>query len=440
MNTLAYIITGLTLAIIVFSITTPRRILATYVITRPLIQPFIFLQLTFFGLPYSVIWAGILPFMVLTSLILKRWVIFCARSWPLWVLLALSVASLPGSIDTATSINGIIRMVSALLAFIAAYNIVKSTQDVDAIARAIAFAAIIPLLFGFYQELTGNYSQIHTSVTDRVNSVFGVGNAYGIFLTITMAPVIMALLKKGLNRKWFYFYLTILAAILVSQILALNRGTWVALTFGILVALIPYRRRVKLRWIVVPAFLIAIVFSGVIIERFTTTHIRWDGTEANTFLNRQSMWTSMIPMILEKPILGHGIGTTGEVGEFKAPHNDYLRMAMDLGVMGGLIYAYFLVSLATLFFFSRKSTGEMQLWKYNFPMTVINIYIVIISATQNVTHSFINFGFFLILNGAVIKLNRIQAMNNKPRGLLTKRASGDRTTTPDTARIGSTTI
>jgi len=422
MNTLVQVMTVITLVIVLFSVLTPRRMLAAYVVTRPLIQPFIFLQLSFFGLPYSYIWAGILPFLFGTSLILHRWVIFCAKSWPLWAILALSIASLSSSIDVATSVNGLIKMMSALLAFVAAYNIVKSTRDVDAIIIAIVVSAVVPLLFGFYQELTGNYSQIHSSVTHRVNSVFGVGNAYGIFLTITMAAVMMALLKRNLTRKGLYFYVIVLTGMIVSQILALNRGTWVALTFGILVALVPYRRKIKIRWIIVPAILIAIVFSGVIIKRFTEPHIRYDGTEANTFLNRQILWTSMIPKIMEKPVLGHGIGTTGEVANSHSPHNDYLRMAMDIGVIGGLLYAYFIVSLIIFFFFSRKNAGNVQLWRYNFPMTVINVYFLVISSTQNVTQSFINFGFFLVLNGAVIKLNVIAGTKRRQKGLMTQQA------------------
>lgn len=425
MNTLVIILTVLTIVTAAFSLLVPSRLLSVYIITRPMIQPFIFLQYTFFVIPYSYIWAAILPLLYAVNFVTRGWTLLCHKSMPLVIILILSAFSLVVSIDIGASIDGLIKMLLGFLAFGTAYNATKSTKDVDQIVLAIALASVVPLAFGFYQELTGNFSQIHVSVTNRVNSVFGIGNAYGIFLTITMCAVMILLLQKNIKRNTRVLYVGLLAAMVVSQILALNRGTWLALTMGILVALVPYRRKVKIRWIVIGALLIAVTFSGVIIKRFTETHVRWDGSQANTFEGRQQYWISMIPDILDKPVLGYGIGTTGEVEGSPAPHNDYLRMTKDIGIFGGLVYTYFLVSLVFFFLRRKKIVGGIELWRYNFPMTVLNVYFVIISTTQNITQSFINFGFFLILNGAVIRLNMVRPKKKVPRNIVNTQRSNE---------------
>jgi len=423
MNTAAQILAVVTLAVVLFSLLKPHRVLSVYIITRPMIQPFIFLQQTLFGVPYSLLWAGILPVVYAINVFYGRWKIFCYKSLPLLAILALSILSMAVSVDLELSYAGAVKITCAVLAYGAAFNLVRGGESANKIITAIVLSSVIPLAFGLYQAVTGQYDQIYSSVTDRVNSVFGVGNAYGIYLTITMCAAIMLISQPDLKRNTRLFYIGLLAAMCASQVLALNRGTWIALVLAIGVSLLPYRRKVKIRWFVIGGLVLGMAFSGVIVKRLTETTYRYDGTEANTFQGRIDYWNYLMPQILEKPVLGHGIGTTGEVPGSRQPHNDYLRFAMDIGIVGSLLYIYFLVSLAWFFFSRLRTRRGRELWRYNFPMSVLNIYFIIISSTQNITVSFINFGFFLMLNGAIVRLNTLQSASvhvteKKPLGLL----------------------
>lgn len=398
---------------IVLSIFKPTRVLAIYAFTRPIIQPFILLNYKLVALPYSYLWALILPLAYACNFARGNWKLVCYKSTPLLIILVIAVLSTVTSINVAASIEGTIKILSGFLAFGMAYNSVKSTKQADSIIASVVLCSVLPMLFGYFQVLTGDFSQIHVASVQRVNSVFGVGNAYGIFLSITICAAFILVLNPRMDKRTKFLVLGLLASMVVSQVLALNRGTWLALTCAVIVSLFPYRKKVKVRWFVIGGAIVAIVFSGVIIKRFTETTYRYDGQVKDTLAGRVETWQSIIPQILERPLLGHGPGTTEESDDEKedtrlAPHNDYIRLAMDLGVFGSAVYLYFLVSLP-LFYMRTRTVLRGELWRYNFSMAVLTSYFVVISATQNIVYNLTNFGLFLILNGVVVKLNVMEA-------------------------------
>ncbi|MCU7862094.1 MAG: O-antigen ligase family protein [Candidatus Thiodiazotropha sp. (ex Lucinoma kastoroae)] len=330
----------------------------------------------------------------------------------MFIILVIAVVSLGYTVDVRASLEGVTKIFSAFCAYGIAYNSVKNYVDANRVVNSIVLASIVPLLFGFYQAITGNYDQVHAGATERVNSVFGVGNAYGIFLSCTICAVTIALLNKSIGLKQRIFFIVLLFGMLASQVLALNRGTWLALTASVILALFPYRKKVKIRWFILGALVITAAFSGVIYERLTTVSYDWQGQKQDTLKGRIDYWRSIIPMILDDPIAGHGIGTTAEYENddiSRPPHNDYIRLAMDIGIPGSILYAYFLLSLSHNFLRKRNVVGD-KLFRYNFPMAVLSSYFVVISMTQNVIYSLTNFIIFMALAGTVIKLNLITAV------------------------------
>ncbi|MCU7918324.1 MAG: O-antigen ligase family protein [Candidatus Thiodiazotropha sp. (ex Epidulcina cf. delphinae)] len=407
MTILAIVVAITTILLTIYSVLKPGRILAIYAISRPIIQPFIFLQYKLSIIPYSIIWALILPATYAINSLRGGWRFLCYKSAPLLVILILALMSFAYTVDVKASVEGLFKLVTVFCAFGIAYNSVKSYRDADNIINSVIFASFIPMLFGFYQVVTGNYDQIHAAVVERVNSVFGVGNAYGIFLSISICAALMMLLRKNLAIRARTLFISLLSLMVVSQILALNRGTWLALSSAVIIALFPYRRKVTIRWFIIGATIIAVAFSGIIYNRFTEESYNWAGDKRDTFKGRVEYWQRMVPLILERPILGYGVGTTGEIRDENGllpPHNDYVRLAADIGIPGSIVYSYFLISLA-LFYLRRRNDYRDVLLRYNFPMAVLSSYIVIISMTQNIIYNLTNFVFFMILNGAVIKLN-----------------------------------
>lgn len=63
-------------------------------------------------------------------------------------------------------------------------------------------------------------------------------------------------------------------------------------------------------------------------------------------MRRFALWKNAIEKILERPLLGHGLGNTATVIG-SAAHNTYLELCVHLGLSGGLL---FLLLMALVFF------------------------------------------------------------------------------------------
>jgi O-antigen ligase len=423
MNLIAVAIALITLFLFILFFTRPNYIIALYAITRPIIQPFIFLHHKLYFLPYSVLWAVILPITLVVNYFLKSWRLVFYNSLSFILILLLAVLSIPYSIDYQASVDGLMKLLVDFSAFCIAYNSVKTYKDVDKIIVSITLSSIVPLLFGFYQSITGQYDQIFSRVgaIDRVSSLFGVGNAYGIYLSITMCAALIMLLRKDLSSKVRMFYIAMFSLMVASQVLALNRGTWIAFSLAATFSVFVFHKNIRIRWFVLGALVIMLAFSSTIYKRFTEEGTKWTGEEKDTFQDRIDTWANLVPLIYKRPLLGYGVGTTGSTEEqngIQQPHNDYVKLAMDLGLPGVIVYIYFLMTLS-LFYLKRRRGRFDRIIHYNFPMAVLTCYMIIISTTQNIIFNMTNFVFFLILNGAVIKINYIHLSMESSRRSLT---------------------
>lgn len=389
------------------SATAPAYLVAVYSILRPMIQPFAFLQYKAFGLPIS------FPLSILIISIGFSYFVF-RKNWrvnptllPLFTLvIAFSSVLTIFSENFVASMAAIVKLLTAWFIMNIAFNAIRGERDIRVLLYGLIFSSAFPLAVGFYQAATGQYDFLLDATVDRLSSVFGVGNAYGIFLSLITAALATLLLGKvGKKEKMFLF--AVLLMVLVSQVLALNRGTWIALTGGLIVAAFRYRRLVNLKWILGLFAVLVLAFSSVIIERFSEleTRERWSGM--NTAEGRIEYWKKIIPLIADKPIIGYGLGTTAEVvekrfGSDDMPHNDFVRLALEIGVIGALLYFVFLARIV-VYFLTRPVSSPI--WHINFSMLMISSYFIVISMAQNIVFNLINFPIFLILVAIGVKAN-----------------------------------
>jgi O-antigen ligase len=279
------------------------------------------------------------------------------------------------------------------------YGAIKTTKDARKVIFAIVLASILPMLIGYYQFLTGTGYKTFMGMTNRPTGGLGWPNMYGIFLAISFCAGLMLLLQQ--NTPFRRIFLTsVIASMAVSSIIALNRGTWVALSAALLFALPLYRQEIRVRWFILAGILIAIIFSGVIVERFMQLEeITPMGQTRNTLATRIENWRANLSLVPRHPLIGFGIGTAQLVAEkfhktSLVPHNDYLRLLVEMGILGPLLYILFL--LRELHRNVRQSFDKRN-WFINYPTLVAVIYWIIISFTQNVVHSVISFPMFLSL-------------------------------------------
>lgn len=122
--------------------------------------------------------------------------------------------------------------------------------------------------------------------------------------------------------------------------------------------------------------IIAVAFIGISAENVI---VDLTGKDL-TFTGRVGLWDMATTRIMEKPLLGYGYGAfwLGEIGEsgkinalleltYDTAHNGYLDLALDLGIIGLLLYLIimltYLVNFFNNFFIHRK---EEYFWGFSF--------------------------------------------------------------------------
>ena len=161
-----------------------------------------------------------------------------------------------------------------------------------------------------------------------------------------------------------------------------NRATWIALSFGILCLVIfnlmyfkKFRKeltvnifRKKLFYL---APLIILLFSTLFylkyadigrLEKHTAGIVTFDQGSTK---DRLELWTRTIQLIKEKPLFGHGLsdwkiemlkyGNKGLVSEdnntfYQRPHNDFLWIMSETGIIGILLYLAIFILCPSLYY------------------------------------------------------------------------------------------
>jgi O-antigen ligase len=106
----------------------------------------------------------------------------------------------------------------------------------------------------------------------------------------------------------------------------------------------------------------------------------------STLTGRTEIWAGLLPIAMQKPILGSGFGgfwtwQTRTVHGVSEAHNGYLEVLLDLGFSGILFVSFFLLSSC------RKAYKELF---RNFDFGVLWISFIMMTVVYNITASSIN--------------------------------------------------
>lgn len=216
-----------------------------------------------------------------------------------------------------------------------------------------------------------------------VNSTFEHKNLLATGLVMSL-PFGFVVFRNSMERFWKTFASLVIGLAVVLILITQSRAAWLAMGGGLFFAfssllLTASKRKILLqtRYIITGGIVLCLSVGTVwflssknqvanapvkrIQALFTYEDTKNEHTE--TIKERLLLWNNTLEMIKEQPILGVGLGNwkihfpkykiTGlrsEQGEvfFQRPHNDYLWIASEMGVMG--LLAYLVVLLSTLFY------------------------------------------------------------------------------------------
>jgi O-antigen ligase len=212
--------------------------------------------------------------------------------------------------------------------------------------------ALFPALFSLFEYFSGSGWWDKTIIQYRINGTF-LHPATLAFYLLFISPLLYGVLHEKQKRpiKLFLVFLLFLNLLLVA--LTLTRGAWI----GMLVIFLAYgiiKNRKFLAFIMVLLFL-SYLFIPAINERVNDV---FNPKYNSSFTTRLRIVTTTLPAISVSPFFGNGIGSFNQIHldyneEAKTydslqAHNDYLRLGIEIGLVGLLFYLLTFLFLFTL--------------------------------------------------------------------------------------------
>jgi O-antigen ligase len=270
--------------------------------------------------------------------------------------LALTFLAVPISGFPVTSFQEWVRVFSPFCAFLIIAIYIRSLPA-NAVIKSISTGVVIvilssitPLALGLYQVLT-DAGQHHNAEFNRVYGTFPLPNGLAAYIVLIVPILFCALdIWKDLPRR-----LLLIACIAIAIIVLIStytRTAWIALAVSFLMLLVTSRRIRPVSLILVLSLVVAgwLLAWPTISARFSDL----SGPEASrsSLVGRMYIWDAAVPVFFRNPLVGQGLGmfamTIGAVGAQNIPgqasasaiaaHNDYLRILVETGIIGFILY------------------------------------------------------------------------------------------------------
>ncbi|MEU4699363.1 O-antigen ligase family protein [Nonomuraea dietziae] len=289
------------------------------------------------------------------------------------LVLAVTAATLT-SPDALTSLPGYLRFLQVFVLIPLAVMItLRRREDVWLVGGALVAAAAVQGVVGCYQAFTGTGASYGG---ERVRAVgtFGALDVMGMATVVSYGLILLFALGLELHGRQRIAALAGAGLLTVPLVLSLSRGTWLALLCAAAVMLVRYGARTAARVALVTAaaaFLLVFGFgvgSDTIGQRLASITSSFSQPDQSVS-DRYSLWETAGAMWTHHPLTGVGPRRFAELRDTYAPtglssgsdtddpvngftrqpllspHNMYLLVLSEQGVLGLAAFAFFFGAL-----------------------------------------------------------------------------------------------
>ena len=237
-------------------------------------------------------------------------------------------------------------------------NAVSRSRKPERFVLALTASAIVPALVVLAWVGVQGVSLAELQAQRSFMGPIGLhANEMAALLCFAIGPVLFGI--SGW-QSWFARTLAVasLIALLVALTLTFSRGGYVA--FAVIMVIYMVRQRHVLPVLaLMTVLLIGVMFAPEAVKERLFTGVE-QGAVSNTVGNlsdpltagRVAVWEKLLPEVARSPLWGRGLGSTAwsdlvRSGVYKAghPHNMYLAMLMDVGVIGLAALLWWFVTL-----------------------------------------------------------------------------------------------
>lgn len=334
-----------------------------------------------------------------------------------WLLFILwSLYSFSYSFDIVSSFKELSRYLSIFFSFILGGMLIKKSEQLTVLIKVIIFSSLIPAGVALSQYFSG--TGLLENGDNRLLGTMAHPNmlAFYLLLPITLSIFIFLNVKK--NRLESYAYLMVALFLIFILVFTYTRGAYVALILiFLLIGLLKFKKFLLVAGL---SFLFFYAVSLPFQERFNTL---FKADPYGSISWRIGLYRDSLGYIKESPIIGYGLGLAEEVisrnRDFRLgatqPHNDYLRVTLDGGLVG---LGFYLILIATLLFelflFYKKETRP-RLKMLNVFLLAFSLSLYAMSLGDNILNDTTLEWQFWALVGALLATQAIKKPADTPQ-------------------------
>jgi putative inorganic carbon (HCO3(-)) transporter len=280
---------------------------------------------------------------LLRRLVRRRPLLVAAPGRTYALFLVVCLLSIPGSIDLAGSIKEWARLASGLAIYLMVADVVRDERGARRFIAVLFLSSLVPLAVAWLQWLTGSgyffLGFIGTEFAYRPQGTFPHPAAWGSYLIILLALAIGVYFSSA--SRTVRAALAAWSAVAAScLILTLARAQWLGMVVASLV--VGLLKRWWLALLVVALAVALLAGVPLLRERLTASEsVDW----------RLELWQAGLKLAWPPSLLGKGLGTAHlYISQLlpkvdSPPHNDYLKAAIEMGMLGLLSFGVWLLAL-----------------------------------------------------------------------------------------------
>lgn len=271
----------------------------------------------------------------------------------IYILITLPVVEWPGSVVK----NNLPEFVKAVVFFFFTSLVVDSERRLIIFLKVFVSCQVFRVLEPLFLHVTTGYwgSSTYLGVGEGfagrlAGSPYDVINPNELgFVIVTSIPFLHYLLSdKSLKMKFLYFGL--LSLLMYALILTMSRGSFLAL---IVIAWMIFRQSNRKFLLIMGGIIIIFgaysVMTPIQKDRYFGM-LSSDSKSSKTIDGRIRLIKKEFMLGFERPIVGHGVGTTPEAkthkwGRVQASHNMYGELLIEIGIIGAFIFLRYMVGI-----------------------------------------------------------------------------------------------
>ncbi len=261
------------------------------------------------------------------------------------------------SVDPLVSSISVLRCLATLLLMICVVELVaERVERIGLFLGAASLSFIVPAMLGMYQVISGN--KFNADGRTGINSTFVHPNAFASYLAAIVGILALHFVRtrSAAVRTMLAFAIPVAAFLLIESG---ARGALLATGAAALIAFSRIRRGRVLAVFVLLSVAVLVAITPGVRERFSdldNKNIYGSRGNANSLQWRIQYWQAIMRKLVQTPATGVGLDMTPIVMKSPFfPHNTYLQLAFEVGILGVVTFARTVVSIRRMIGRARAS-------------------------------------------------------------------------------------